>query len=156
HVIALLLAERVGGDDVDPVALRGADEGERRAGRAAGVLDDGVAGLQATVELGALDDRARHPILEAAGGIFPLELDVDLGGGGGRELAQPHQRRVADGLEDVSAHRGGAQRAYQAWTFEWAFTAAWTPMSFGLAFHTSGGTCSIFPARNGPVATKSL
>jgi hypothetical protein len=44
-----LLAEAVGHDDERPAALRVADERERRAGAAARVLDDGVAGRKETV-----------------------------------------------------------------------------------------------------------
>src|SRR6185503_2315189 len=43
HLVELLAAESVGGDDPDPVTTGGADERERGARAAAGVLDDGVA-----------------------------------------------------------------------------------------------------------------
>ena len=56
--------------------------------------------------LGALDDGARHAVLDRAHRIERLDLDVDVHARR-RELAEPHERRVADRLEDVvvAGHR---------------------------------------------------
>ena len=59
------------------VPLDGADQRERDARAAAGVLDDGAARLQAPVGLGGLDHGERHPVLHAAGRILALELQQD-------------------------------------------------------------------------------
>ena len=75
HVVALLPAEGVGGDDVQRVTLRRADEGERHARAAARVLDYRAAGREPAVALGGLDHRERHAVLHAAGGILVFELD---------------------------------------------------------------------------------
>jgi len=100
-VIAFLLAERVGGDDVAAVPLGRAHQRQRGPRAAAGVLDDGVAGLQPTVGLRARDHRQRRAILHAPRGVLPLELDEDLGAARRDDLAEADQRGVADGVEDV-------------------------------------------------------
>src|SRR6478672_2901236 len=51
HLGQLVLAEGVGGDDPQPVAADGADQGQGGAGAAAGVLHDGAAGTQPAVAL---------------------------------------------------------------------------------------------------------
>jgi hypothetical protein len=101
HLVPLLAAEGVGGDDADAVAAHGAHEGERGPGAAAGVLDDGVSGMQPAVGRGAVDDGARHPILHAAARVLPLELDEDGAAPFGDDPAQRDEGGVADGLEDV-------------------------------------------------------
>src|SRR5918992_1508042 len=78
HLVQLVAAERVGADDVDGVALRGADQRERGAGAPARVLDDRVARPQPPVAFGPRDDGLGHPILHAARRVFPFELDEDL------------------------------------------------------------------------------
>jgi hypothetical protein len=74
-----LLTEALRDDDLRAIALRPADERERGAGAAAGVLDDRRPGLEQAVALGALDHREGHPVLHRAGGVAVLELDPDLG-----------------------------------------------------------------------------
>jgi hypothetical protein len=91
HVIPFLLAERIGADDPDTVALDGADQRERCARAATGVLDDGASGLQSTVLLRPRDHGLRHAILDAAGGVLPLELHEDLRAIGWNDLAEPNE-----------------------------------------------------------------
>ena len=79
HLIQLLRAERIGADDLQTVASGGADQRERRPRAAARVFDDGVSGLQPSVLLGTRDHEIRHPVLEAAGRVLPLELHEDVG-----------------------------------------------------------------------------
>jgi hypothetical protein len=94
-----LLAEAFGDDNLRGIALRAADERERRPGAAAGVLDHRRARLEQAVPLGALDHRERHPVLHRAGRVAVLELDPDLGALG-RDSPQPDERGVADRVED--------------------------------------------------------
>jgi hypothetical protein len=101
HLVQLLPAERVGADDPDAVAPGGAHQGQRRAGAATGVLDHRVAGAQPAVGFSARDDGSRHPVLDAAGGILPLELQEDVGAVGWNDLAERHQRGVADRLKNA-------------------------------------------------------
>ena len=103
HVVPLLAAEGVGRDDPDPVALRGGDERERGPGAPAGVLDDGAAGPEPAVGLGARDHGERHPVLHAPGRVLPLELDEDVRRARGDDLAKADEGRAADGVEDVHA-----------------------------------------------------
>ncbi len=100
HVIPLLLAEGIRGDDPDTVALGGADQRQRRARAAARVLDDRVTGPQPAVLLGPRNHRLRHAVLEAAGGVLPLQLHEDVRALGRHDVAQANHRGVADGAED--------------------------------------------------------
>jgi len=111
HLIALLLAECVRGDDLERVAPGGADERQRRARAAARVLDHGVPGLQSTVLLRARDHGARHPVLHAAGGILPLELREDVRAPGWNDLSQSNQRGVSDRIENVDGLDGPLSRS---------------------------------------------
>jgi hypothetical protein len=61
------------------VSIGGANQGQRRAGAAAGVFDDGIAGTEAAVGFGAGDDGDGHAVLHAAGWVLPLELGQDIG-----------------------------------------------------------------------------
>ena len=70
--------ERIRGDDPQRVALDRADERQRRAGAAAGVLDHRLARPQAPGPLGALDHRQRHAVLVRAGRVAALQLDPHL------------------------------------------------------------------------------
>ena len=101
HVIQLLPAERVGGDDADAVAPGGADQCQRCSRAAARVLDDGVAGLEPSVFLRPRDHGLRHPVLHAPGGVLPLELRQDLRAIGWNDLAKPGDRRISNGLENI-------------------------------------------------------
>jgi hypothetical protein len=83
------------------VALGAADERERRAGAAAGVLDDRRPGLDQAVALGALDHREPHSVLHRTGRVAVLELDPDLGAATWDDPMQAHERRVADRAEDA-------------------------------------------------------
>ena len=69
HQLDPLVAEAVRDDDQRPVALRAADERERRPGAAARVLDDRGAWFEQPVALGALDHRERHAVLDRAARI---------------------------------------------------------------------------------------
>jgi hypothetical protein len=91
HVIALLLAERIGGDDLDAIALGRRDQRQRGSGAAAGVFEHGAARLQAPVRLGARDHGVGHAVLHAAGGVLPFELDEDLRAAARHDLAQRHE-----------------------------------------------------------------
>ena len=100
HQLEALLGEAVGDHDQRAVALRAADERDRGAGAAAGVLDDRVARRDEPVPLGALDHRLRHPVLQRAGRVRVLELQPELGAVLRRAVADPNERRVPDRLED--------------------------------------------------------
>jgi hypothetical protein len=65
----------------------------------AGEFDNALAGLQRAPPFGTLDDRQGHPVLVASGRIATFELDEYVGGAGRHDLAQPYQRRRADGFE---------------------------------------------------------
>ena len=99
HMVELVAAERVGGDDAQAIAFRRADEGERGAGAAAGVFDDKAIGLEPAIAFGAFDDGLGHPILHAARRVLPFELDEDSCAAGRRHPAQRDQRGFADRLE---------------------------------------------------------
>jgi hypothetical protein len=108
HREDLLFGEGVGRDDPKRVALQRADEGERRARAAAGVLDDGLAGAQPARALGAFDHRQRHAVLVGARGVRALELDHDLGHSRADEFAEPRDGRMADRRKDAA--RDGHER----------------------------------------------
>ncbi|MDT4863759.1 hypothetical protein FQZ97_984800 [compost metagenome] len=90
-----------------PVALGTADQGQAEAGVAGGRLDDGAAGLEAAVALGAVDHRQADAVLDRAAGILRLELEEQRAGAG-IEAGDAHQRGVADQFEhggtDVVGH----------------------------------------------------
>ena len=109
HMVELLPGEGIRGHDVQRIALHRADEGQRDAGAAAGVFDDGAARRQAPVRLRRFDHGERHAVLHAAGGILVFQLQQDAGAVPGHDVAQGHQRGVADAVQDVSrqfGHRG--------------------------------------------------
>lgn len=101
HVIALVLAESIGGDDPETVAFGRADQCQRSPSAATRVLDDGISGLQSPVFLGPRNHGQRHPILHAAGGGFQLELHEDLRTIGRNDLAQSNHRCISNGVENV-------------------------------------------------------
>lgn len=74
HHPPLFHAEGVGEHDVQPVAECGAHERKRDAGGARGVLDHGVAALEAAVGGSRLDRSTCHPILHAPGRVGELQL----------------------------------------------------------------------------------
>ena len=82
------------------IALGGAYHGEADAGVAAGRLDHGLAGLQLARFLRRLDDAERQAVLDRAERVEGLDLDVEVDALG-RQLVDPHDRRVADGLQDA-------------------------------------------------------
>ena len=88
------------------VALDRAHHGQRRSRAAAGVFDDAHAFAQRAAPLGAFDHRQRHSIFIGAGRIEVFELDVDVRGVGRNDLAQPQDRRVADGVRTESTGAG--------------------------------------------------
>ena len=57
-------------------------------------------GFSAPRALGALDDGERQAVLDRAHRVEGLDLDVDVDAGR-RELVEPDERGVADGVEDV-------------------------------------------------------
>jgi hypothetical protein len=77
HQLPALDREAVGHGDHQRIALGGADHGQADAGVAAGRLDHGLARLQRSRALGILDDAEREPVLDGAGRIEELRLDVD-------------------------------------------------------------------------------
>ncbi len=95
-----LLREAIGHHDHCSIPLRATDERDRRTRTAARVLDDCVPGRDQAVTLGAFDHRERHPILHRPGWVAVLQLEPELGTAHGRATPQPHQRRVADRLEN--------------------------------------------------------
>ena len=101
HELQSLLAEAVGDDDPRGVALRSADEGERRPGAATGVLDDRRPRLEERVALRAFDHRERQPILHRARWIQILELHPELGAVWRRERLQANERCVPNRREDA-------------------------------------------------------
>src|SRR5881227_984384 len=60
HELETFLGETVGDYDQAAVALRPADERERRARASSRVLDDGVARPERAFALGSIDHRERH------------------------------------------------------------------------------------------------
>lgn len=84
HRPALFIAEGVGEDYVQAVALGGAHHGERDAGRARRVLDDGRARAKVAACLGAGDDRHGHAVFHAPVGFahssLARSLECDPGG----------------------------------------------------------------------------
>ena len=83
-------------------------DGRRRTlpTRTTPVLDDRLAGLQATPALGIVDDRQRQPVLDRADGVEGLDLRVHLDVAGSDSLQLDH-RRVANGVENVVVdHKG--------------------------------------------------
>ena len=101
HRLELFDGKGVRADDPQRVPLDRADEGQRAAGAAAGVLDDRLAGCEATGPLCALDHGEGHPVLVRAGRVVRLELDPDLGHPRFHDPAQPDDRRGADRGEDA-------------------------------------------------------
>jgi len=101
HVIPLLGAERIGGDDPETVAFGGADQRERCPRAATRVLDDRVSGLQSTILFRPRDDGLRHPVLHAAGRILRLELHENLGAARWNDLAKSNHRCVSYYVENV-------------------------------------------------------
>ena len=68
HLIKLLLAERIGADDLQTVPF-----GQRSPRAASRVLDDSVSEFESTIRLRPRQYGQRHPIFDAAGGVLPLE-----------------------------------------------------------------------------------
>jgi hypothetical protein len=63
-------------------------------------LDDGPAGLQTAVALGGLDQPDRHAVLDRPAGVEQLDLGDDLRANVRRDAREPHQRCLADRVED--------------------------------------------------------
>ena len=63
----------------------------------AGEFDNALAGLQRARR--SAPSMIGHPVLVASGRIATFELDEYVGGAGRHDLAQPYQRRRADGFE---------------------------------------------------------
>ena len=90
--------------DDDVIAFDRSDHGQTDAGVAAGGFDDGFARRQAAVGLGLFDHGERNPVLDAAGRVEPFQLRPDFNGGVRGHMVDGNQRRVADGVQDVSIH----------------------------------------------------
>src|SRR5271167_5048739 len=81
--------------------------GKRNTSVAAGGLDDGVAGTDATFPIGFAQDMQRHPVLDAAGEVHLLAFGVDGALAAARLVFDRQERRVADEpLKGLEA-RGG-------------------------------------------------
>ena len=93
----LLGRESVGRDDVQRVALDRAHERKGHAGAASRVLDHATTGAEATVGFRRLNDRERHPVLQAAGWILAFDFQEHSAG---PDAPQPHQGRVPDAAQD--------------------------------------------------------
>ena len=108
HQLDPLLGEAVRDHDQRAVALRAADERERRPGAAARVLDHRRLRPDQPVALRALDHRERHPVLHRARRVQVLELHPELRAVLRRQAAQADERRAADRAEDVRPQRTAA------------------------------------------------
>src|SRR3989454_10326625 len=100
--ISFLIAERIGEPEVCLVATGGAHQGEGDPGRARRVLDHGPARWQPSVGGGALDHGPGHTVLHAPGGVGRLEFRDDAGGPPWHHATELHERRVADGVKNLT------------------------------------------------------
>ncbi len=98
--VDLLARHLVGHHRDDAVALQPCGDREPGAGVARRRLDDRAAGTQAAVALGRLDQAQRHAILDRAARVEQLHLRDELRLDGRVDATQPHERRVADRVED--------------------------------------------------------
>src|SRR5206468_1458092 len=83
-----------------------ADQRERRAGAAAGVLDDTHAWTQRATAFGAFYHRQRHTVLVGTGRVVGLQLDNDVRATGVDDAAKPDYGCVADCGKDGVANVG--------------------------------------------------
>jgi hypothetical protein len=95
HQLAALDREAVGHRHHQRIALGGADHGQPDAGVAEVASTTVWPGLQPSVAFGLLDDAERQPVLDGAGRVEELGLDVDLDVSGASRLIAD-RRRVAD------------------------------------------------------------
>src|SRR5262249_10823315 len=109
HVL-LLLRLGLGEHDHGAIAARVSHQREPDAGVPRRSLDDHAAGADETARLGVAEDGGGGAVLEGAAGIQDLGLPDDRASGELRRLAQPDERRVADGLEDAVADVHGGER----------------------------------------------
>jgi hypothetical protein len=107
QVIDLLLAHLVGNDQQQPIALLRGGQCESEPGVAGGRFDDRRARRKLALQLGGFDHSQANPVLDRTSGIVRFQLRKELAAAG-VELGEPHDRRVADQVEDVpiGAHRG--------------------------------------------------
>ena len=98
--VDLLLRHLVRHHGDHAVALQAGGDREPGAGVAGGRLDDRAARTQPAVPLGGLHQPHRDAVLDRAPGIELLELGDELRSHAGADPAQPHQRRLADRVED--------------------------------------------------------
>ncbi len=73
----------------------------RCAGAPSGVLENGVSALQSTVVFRAREHRKCHPVLDAAGRVFPLKFRENVRASFGNDRAKSDQRSIANGLENI-------------------------------------------------------
>src|SRR5205823_9239222 len=92
------------------IAFRGAYHGQPDAGVPARCLDDRLSRFERARSLRVLDDAERETILHRAERIerFDLDIEIDVRR---RDVVDLHNRRLADGLEDVGefCHLRGAR-----------------------------------------------
>ena len=82
------------------IPLDGAGKGQADAGVAAGGLDQGIAGFDASALFSILNHGHAHTVLDGAEGIEHFKLDVDFGLGR-VDPVQPHERCVAKQLSEI-------------------------------------------------------
>ncbi len=103
HRLQLLGAEGVGRDGVKLIAEHRTCECQGDSSGPRGVIDDRVAGPQPPALDRSLDGGTGHPVLHAAGGVGPFELDHDARSVGRRKPGQFDERCVPDAVERVHA-----------------------------------------------------
>ena len=111
--VDLLLGHLVRHHGDHAVALQRGGDREPGAGVAARRLDDRPARPQQPVALGGLDQGDRDAVLDRSAGVERLELRDELRTQVPSDPRQPHQRRVADhvedGVADLPADGGGGR-----------------------------------------------
>ncbi len=105
--VDLVRGHLVRADEDALVALLLGDDGEPDARVPTGRLDDRAAGLQLPALLGRLDHAQRDAVLHRPAGVEVLDLGQDGRLDTCRDVAQPHQRGVADKTDHriVELHR---------------------------------------------------
>ncbi len=100
HQLAPLDAETLGHRHDERITLAGAHHREPDARIAAGRLDHGLPRAERAAPLGIFDDAQREAVLDRAHRVEGLDLHVQIDVVG-RDLVQSHDRRSADGFENI-------------------------------------------------------